>query len=86
MDKIPSLVGVLLMINNVYVASKGPPLSSFPDNPCDLTYSPPKAATAQSKRHIRSSSHRPTKTAFINNQPRSTKGLPMLFQVGLLYK
>ncbi|KAH9473615.1 hypothetical protein Pst134EA_000696 [Puccinia striiformis f. sp. tritici] len=74
MNKIPSLVGVLSMINDVSVASEGPPLSSFPDDPRDLTYSPPKATTARSKQRIRSSSHRPIKTAFINNQSRDSRG------------
>ncbi|KAI7956927.1 hypothetical protein MJO28_004022 [Puccinia striiformis f. sp. tritici] len=74
MNKIPSLVGVSSMINDVSVASEGPPSSSFPDDPRDLTYSPPKATTARSKRRIRSSSHRPIETAFINNQPRDSRG------------
>ncbi|POW11713.1 hypothetical protein PSHT_08322, partial [Puccinia striiformis] len=74
MDKIPSLVGVLSMINDVSVTSKGPPLSSFPDDPRDLTYSPPKAATARSKRRACSSNHCQTKPKFANTQARDARG------------
>ncbi|POW05324.1 hypothetical protein PSTT_09800, partial [Puccinia striiformis] len=50
-----------------------PPLSSFPDNPCDLTYSPPKAATAQSKRHILIARLKPLLSIINQGQPRDSR-------------
>ncbi|KAI9628381.1 hypothetical protein KEM48_011664 [Puccinia striiformis f. sp. tritici PST-130] len=73
-DEIPSLFGVSSMIDDVSVASGGPPSSSFPDDPRDLTYSPPKAATARSKRRACSSNHRQTKPKFATTQARDARG------------
>ncbi|KNE88804.1 hypothetical protein PSTG_17761, partial [Puccinia striiformis f. sp. tritici PST-78] len=63
------------MNGDVSGASTGPPLSSCPDDPRDLTYSPPKAARTRSKRRVRSSaSHHQAKPVFIKTQLRDARG------------